>query len=94
MFEDGLNRIQRADRRQKLQWRRRIRDELFSLLGWELASPLGVLKRLEERLGDLFRLFPYGFRDEVSNFLVERMTIGMSELRATREKRQNKRELD
>ena len=48
LFEEGLNRMLKADKREKLHYRRRIRDELFSMLGWELASPNGIIKRFEE----------------------------------------------
>ena len=75
MFEEGLNRMIKADKREKLRYRRRIRDELFSLLGWELASPAGIIKRFEERLPDFFLAVPYGFKDELLAFLTDRMSL-------------------
>lgn len=97
-FEDGLNRLQKVDRKERLRFRRRIRDELFSLLGWELASPAGIIKRFEERLSDLFAQLPYGFKDELSALLTEKMTAEFgtggkrSEILALRERRQNRRD--
>lgn len=75
LFEEGLNRLQNMDKREKIRLRRRIRDELFSLLGWELASPTGIIKRFEERMPDFFQAVPYGFKDEVLEFLINRMSL-------------------
>ncbi len=38
-FEDGLNQAQRADKRQKMRMRRKVRDEVFNLLTWEKPTP-------------------------------------------------------
>lgn len=75
LFEEGLNRLQNMDKREKIRLRRRIRDELFSLLGWELASPAGIIKRFEERMPDFFQATPYGFKDEILDFLINRMSL-------------------
>jgi hypothetical protein len=94
MFEEGLNRMLKADKREKLKYRRRIRDELFAMLGWELASPAGIIKRFEERMPDYFQAVPYGFKDEIMAFLNDRMSIakgvkeGKSEIQMLRERRQ------
>ena len=85
MFEEGLNRLQKVDKREKVRLRRRIRDELFSLLGWELASPTGILKRFEDRMPDLFRALPYGFKDELLDFLVNLMSIDRGSARGKSE---------
>ena len=84
LFEEGLNRLQNVDKREKLRYRRRIRDELFSLLGWELASPAGIIKRFEERMPDFFQALPYGFKDDVLEFLINAMSIdkGMSKAKS------------
>jgi hypothetical protein len=34
-FEDALSRAQKADKRQKMRLRRKIRDEVYLLLTWE-----------------------------------------------------------
>lgn len=94
LFEEGLNRMLKADKREKLRYRRRIRDELFSMLGWELASPAGIIKRFEERMPDFFQQVPYGFKDELLNFLNQQMSVarglkeGKSEIQMLRERRQ------
>lgn len=95
MFEEGLNRMLKADKREKLRFRRRIRDELFALLGWELASPAGIIKRFEERMPDYFIAVPYGFKDEIITFLNDRMSLsrgskdGKSEVQILRERRRS-----
>jgi hypothetical protein len=94
MFEEGLNRMLKADKREKLRFRRRIRDELFAMLGWELASPSGIVKRFEERMPDFFQQVPYGFKDELLTFLNSQMSTvkglkdGKSEVQMLRERRQ------
>lgn len=95
MFEEGLNRMLKADKREKLRFRRRIRDELHAMLGWELASPAGIIKRFEERMPDFFQEVPYGFKDEILSFLNNRMSLtrglkdGKSEVQMLRERRQS-----
>jgi hypothetical protein len=72
-FEEGLNQAQRADRRQKMRLRRKIRDEVFNLLTWEKPSPTGIMNRWEERLQDVFSVMPYGFKEELFSLLIEKM---------------------
>ena len=94
LFEEGLNRMLRADKQEKLRYRRRIQDELFSMLGWELASPAGIIKRFEERMPDFFQQVPYGFKDELLKFLNQQMSVakglkeGKSEIQMLKERRQ------
>lgn len=72
-FEDGLNQAQRADKRQKMRMRRKIRDEVFNLLTWEKPTPSGIMNRWEERLQDVFKVMPYSFKDELFRMLVDKM---------------------
>ncbi len=73
-FEDGLNQAQRADKRDKMRLRRKIRDEVFNLLTWEKPTPTGIMNRWEERLQDAFKIMPYGFKEELFKLLVDKMT--------------------
>lgn len=73
LFEEGLTRAQSADRRQKMRLRRKIRDEVFNLLTWEKPSPAAIMNRWEERLQDVFRVMPYGFKEELFDLLIEKM---------------------
>lgn len=72
-FEEALNRAQKIEKQQKIHFRKKIRNELFFLMGWELATPSMVISRWEERLDDLFKIMPFGFKDELSRRLVEKL---------------------
>jgi hypothetical protein len=71
-FEDSLNQAQSADKRQKMRMRRKIRDEVFNLLTWE-KPPTGIMNRWEERLQDVLKVMPYGFKEELLKMLVAKM---------------------
>jgi hypothetical protein len=72
-FEDGLNQAQRADKRQKMRMRRKVRDEVFNLLTWEKPTPTGIMNRWEERLQNVLKVMPYGFKEELLKMLVAKM---------------------
>ena len=72
-LEDGLNQAQRADKRQKMRMRRKVRDEVFNLLTWEKPTPTGIMNRWEERLQDVLKVMPYGFKEELLKMLVAKM---------------------
>ena len=72
-FEENLNQAQRADKRQKMRMRRKVRDEVFNLLTWEKPTPTGIMNRWEERLQDVLKVMPYGFKEELFKMLVDRM---------------------
>jgi len=72
-FEENLNQAQRADKRQKMRMRRKMRDEVFNLLTWEKPTPTGIMNRWEERLQDVFKVMPYGFKEELFKMLVAKM---------------------
>ena len=72
-FEENLNQAQRADKRQKMRMRRKVRDEVFNLLTWEKPTPTGIMNRWEERLQDLLNVMPYGFKEELFKLLVDKM---------------------
>jgi hypothetical protein len=79
-FEEALSRAQRADKQQKMRMRKKIRDEVFILLTWEKPTPKAIMNRWEERLQDVFKIMPYGFKDELFQMLMEimqlRLTLG------------------
>jgi hypothetical protein len=72
-FEESLNRAQKVDKQQKIHFRKKILNELFFLMGWELATPAGVINRWEERLDDVLGVMPYGFKDELIRRLVDKL---------------------
>jgi len=72
IFEGALSKATRFDRQEKMRIRKKIRDELFSLLTLEQPTPTGIMNRWEERLEDLFEAVPYGLKDELLNMLIEK----------------------
>ncbi len=72
-FEDALARSPRADKRQKMRMRRKIRDEIFLLLTWEKPTPTGIMNRWEERLQDAFNIMPFGFKEDLFRLLIDKM---------------------
>jgi len=73
LFEEALNRAQRVDKQQKIKFRKKIRNELFSLMAWELATPAGIISRWEERLSDVLAVLPFNFKDEVTQVLMDKL---------------------
>jgi hypothetical protein len=73
MFEEALNRAQRLDKQQRIHYRKKIRNELFALLSWELATADGIMSRWEDRFSDVFAALPLGFKDEIAKALTEKL---------------------
>ena len=73
MFEEALTRAQHLDKPQRIQLRKKIRSELFSLLSWELVTPVAIMSRWENRFSDVFAALPVGFKEEVANVLTEKL---------------------
>ena len=77
-FEEALSRAQKADKQQKMRMRKKIRDEVFLLLTYEKPTPKAIMSRWEERLQDIFRVMPYGFKDEVFKMLMDKMQLRLT----------------
>jgi hypothetical protein len=73
-FEDALSMAQRTDKRKKMRMRRRIRDEVFNLQVWETPTPVGIMNRWEERMQDIFKVMPYGFKEDLFRLLIDKMS--------------------
>jgi hypothetical protein len=73
LFEEALVRAQQADKRQKMRFRKKFRDEVFLLSTWEKPTPSSIMNRWEERLQDVFDAMPFGFKEELFKMLVEKM---------------------
>ena len=74
-FENVLSRIQKVDRKEKMRMRRKIRDELYLLLTWEKPTPDAIMNRWEERMNNLFKVMPFGAREELFNLMKKKMTL-------------------
>jgi hypothetical protein len=77
-FEEALSRAQKADKQQKMRMRKKIRDEVFILLTYEKPTPKAIMSRWEERLQDVFKVMPYGFKDEVFKMLMDVMQLRLT----------------
>jgi hypothetical protein len=72
-FEEGLGQAQRADKREKMRMRRKIRDEVYNLLTWEKPTPTAIMNRWEERMQAIFNVMPYGFKETLFQMLIDKM---------------------
>lgn len=72
-FEDALSRMRNVERQKKMRMRRKIRDEVFLLLTWEKPTPSVIFNRWEERLNDVFKGLPYGFKEDLLRLLTKKM---------------------
>ena len=79
-FEEAPSRAQKADKKQKMRLRRKIRDEVFLLQTWEKPTPKSIMSRWEERMQDVFKVLPFGFKEELFKMLIDilslRLTLG------------------
>ncbi len=72
-FEESLAMAQRADKREKMRMRRKIRDEVFNLLTWEKPTPTAIMNRWDERLHEILQVMPYGFKEDLLKMLIQKM---------------------
>jgi hypothetical protein len=68
-FEDTLSRASRVDRKEKMKMRKKVRDELFLLLTWEKPTADAIMNRWEERLQKVFKVMPFGAREDLFNLM-------------------------
>ena len=73
VLEDGIRLIPKLSRSKKVAMRRKIRKQYAWLSG--LIDPTAgmVVHDLEERLSDLFQLYPYGFTDRLQELLKKKL---------------------
>ena len=74
-FEDTMSRATRVDRQEKMKMRRKVRDELFLLLTWEKPTPDAIMNRWEERLQRVFKVMPFGAREDLFNLMKKIMAM-------------------
>ena len=72
-WEDALNRLPKVERKDKMRMRRKIRDEVYFLLTWQKPTPTMIINRWEERMSDVFRVMPFGLKDDLVRLLVKKM---------------------
>ena len=72
-WEDALNRLPKVERKDKMRMRRKIRDEVYFLLTWQKPTPTMIINRWEERMSDVFRVIPFGLKDDLLRLLAKKM---------------------
>jgi len=70
MLEDEINFIPKLDKIEKMKMRSKIRKQANWLLAWSNPTAEMIYRRLEERLSDVFSLYPYGFSDRLKRLLI------------------------
>jgi len=78
MLEDEIRFIPKLDKIEKMKIRGKIRKQVNWLLAWSNPTAEMMHRRLEERLSDVFLLYPYGFSDRLKRLL----TVKTGRLRA------------
>lgn len=69
MLEDEINFIPKLDKIEKMKMRSNIRKQVNWLLAWSNPTAEMMYRRLEERLSDVFSLYPYGFSEKIKKLL-------------------------
>ena len=69
MLEYALDSVPKLDKVDKMRMRGKIRQQESWLLAFANPTPQKVRLKLEQRLSDLFRMYPHGFGDKVAEFL-------------------------
>lgn len=69
MLEDEVNFISKLDKIEKMKMRSSIRKQANWLLAWSNPTAEMIYQRLEDRLSDVFSLYPYGFSNKLKKLL-------------------------
>ena len=71
MFEEGVKRVQKLDRIERMKMRSKIRREITLVSSWKNPKADMIMARWESRLSDAFSLFPHRFKDDLIILLTE-----------------------
>jgi hypothetical protein len=69
MLEDGLHFVPKLSSADKMRMRSIIRRQDNWLLDLKKPTTKGIFMKLDVRLSDVFRLYPYGFSDKLKEKL-------------------------
>jgi len=69
LLEKELDAVPRLEKVEKMKLRSKIRQQENWIISTENPKPDKLLIKLEGRLGEIFRLFPRGFKDKLTEFL-------------------------
>ncbi len=71
MMENQLQCVQGLDRIEKMKMKTKIRQQSKWLGAVLNPSPKILLEKMQKKMPDVFSALPYGFRDELKEFLEE-----------------------
>lgn len=72
-FEDELDSLRNIDRIEKMKLRSKIRKQGSWLMAFRNPTSLVIIKKLEENLYDIFRLFRSDFKDNFEKLIKEKI---------------------
>lgn len=72
MLEDEINYTPKLGKIEKMKMRVRVRKQFNWLAGLSSPTAERIFHGLEERLSDMFSLYPYGFNDRLKRLLEEK----------------------
>ena len=75
MIEGQLQCVQGIDRIEKMRMKTKIRQQSKWLGAVLNPSPKVIMEKMQKKMPDVFSALPYGFRDELKDFLEENIKI-------------------
>ena len=72
VLEDGISLVRKLGRPEKLKMRSKIRKQFNWLSQQQDPTADMLFLKLQERLPDVFSLYPYGFGDKVKKLLAQK----------------------
>jgi hypothetical protein len=74
LLENELDSIRKLDRIEKMKLRSKIRKQTNWLIVFGNPNSEKIFKKLEDKLPDLFSLYPFGFSDTLKKLLKVKVT--------------------
>jgi hypothetical protein len=69
LLENELDSIRKLDRIEKMKMRSKIRKQTNWLISFGNPASEKIFKKLEDKLPDVFSLYPFGFSDTLKKLL-------------------------
>jgi hypothetical protein len=73
ILEDGISLMPKLDKMDRIRVRSRIRKQYSWLSTLSDPNVDAIFRKLEERLSDVFSLYPFGFADRVKKILAQKL---------------------
>jgi hypothetical protein len=73
ILEDGISLMPKLDKMDRIRVRSRIRKQYSWLSALSDPNVDAIFRKLEERLSEVFSLYPFGFADRVKKILAEKL---------------------